>query len=315
MGGLPGSAPPAQHHRRVLRGLPDTTRVIAPDVGGGFGAKINFASEIFLAAALSRALSRPVKYTQTRSECMVAMFHGRAQEHKVDVAFDDSGKILALKVQVTQDQGAYPDATGMGLPVLTTAMSAGCYKIPKVAVSWRNVVTNTTPVAAYRGAGRPEASYMIERVIDLVADETGIDPIEVRKTNFIPADGFPYQTHSPLAVYDSGNFAGALDELLRHVDYPALKAEQAARMADPTAKLLGIGFSSWLEIAGFGPRVARGVRAPCILGVRPGSRAARRQRDHLHRCLTARPGHGHHVCPNRCRSARHRLRPHQRAPR
>lgn len=231
----------------------DTTRVIAPDVGGGFGAKINFASEIFLAAALSRALGRPVKYTQTRSECMVAMFHGRAQEHKVDVAFDDSGKILALKVQVTQDQGAYPDATGMGLPVLTTAMSAGCYKIPKVAVSWRNVVTNTTPVAAYRGAGRPEASYMIERVIDLIADETGVDPIEVRKTNFIPADGFPYQTHSPLAVYDSGNFAGALDELLRHADYPALKAEQAARLADPKAKLLGIGFASWLEIAGFGP--------------------------------------------------------------
>jgi len=183
----------------------------------------------------------------------VRLVHGQDQVEPAEVAFDNDGRILALKLQVTQDQGAYPNATGMGLPVLTTAMAAGCYRIANVAISWRNVVTNTTPVAAYRGAGRPEATYTIERLIDLIADETGIDPIEVRRRNFIPADAFPYVTHSPLAVYDSGNFAGALDELLKHVKYDELKREQARRLSDPTAKLLGIGFSTWLEIAGFGP--------------------------------------------------------------
>lgn len=248
----------APHHLRntvaTYFGIPqDTTRVVTPDVGGGFGAKINFVPEYFLACALSRLLARPVKYTQTRSECQLLMYHGRAQEQDVDVAFDGDGKLLALRVRVTQDQGAYPDPTGMGLPVLTTAMSAGCYKIPKVAVSWRNVVTNTTPVAAYRGAGRPEASYLIERIIDIVADQTGVDAVEVRRRNYIPADEFPYATHSPLAVYDSGNFAGAMDELLTLFDYDGLKAEQARRRDDASKKLIGIGFSSWLEIAAFGP--------------------------------------------------------------
>lgn len=248
----------APHHLRntvaTYFGIPqDTTRVVTPDVGGGFGAKINFVPEYFLACALSRLLARPVKYTQTRSECQLLMYHGRAQEQDVDVAFDGDGKLLALRVRVTQDQGAYPDPTGMGLPVLTTAMSAGCYKIPKVAVSWRNVVTNTTPVAAYRGAGRPEASYLIERIIDIVADQTGVDAVEVRRRNYIPADEFPYATHSPLAVYDSGNFAGAMDELLTLFDYDGLKAEQAGRRDDASKKLIGIGFSSWLEIAAFGP--------------------------------------------------------------
>jgi carbon-monoxide dehydrogenase large subunit len=231
----------------------DTTRVITPDVGGGFGAKINFVPEYFLSCALSRVLGRPVKYTQTRSECQVLMYHGRAQEEDVDVAYDDEGRLLALRVRVTQDQGAYPDPTGMGLPVLTTAMAAGCYKIPKVAISWRNVVTNTTPVAAYRGAGRPEASYLIERIIDLVADQSGIDPVEVRRRNFVPANEFPYATHSPLAVYDSGNYPAAMDTLLSLFDYEGLKAEQARRRETPGAKLIGIGFSSWLEIAAFGP--------------------------------------------------------------
>ncbi len=248
----------APHHLRntvaAYFGIPqDTMRVITPDVGGGFGAKINFVPELFLSCALSRKVGRPVRYTQTRSECQVLMYHGRAQEHEVHVAFDDDGALLGLRVRVTQDQGAYPDPTGMGLPVLTTAMSAGCYKIPHVAVSWRNVVTNTTPVAAYRGAGRPEASYLIERTVDLVADELGLDPVAVRRRNFIGHDEFPYATHTPLAVYDSGNYAAAMDELLTLFDYDALKADQAARRDDPDAKLLGIGFSTWLEIAAFGP--------------------------------------------------------------
>ncbi len=231
----------------------DTMRVIAPDVGGGFGAKINDTPELYLAPAFSRHLGRPVKYTQTRSECVLNMYHGRAQLADVDVGYDDEGKLLALKVQVTQDNGAYADPTGMGLPALTTTMAAGCYKIPAVAVGWTNVLTNCTPVAAYRGAGRPEASYLIERTVDLVADELGMDPLEVRRKNFIPADEFPYATHSEIAVYDSGDYQASLDELLRIMDYPALQAEQAANRDDPSKPLLGIGFSCWLEIAAFGP--------------------------------------------------------------
>jgi carbon-monoxide dehydrogenase large subunit len=231
----------------------DSVRVIAPDVGGGFGAKINPAPEFILAPALSRHLGRPIKYTQTRTECMVNMYHGRAQQTDVEVGFDDDGKLLALKVHVFQDSGAYADATGMGLPALTTTMAAGCYQIPNVGGGWTNVLTNTTPVAAYRGAGRPEGSYNIERTVDIVADELGLDPLDVRRRNFIPADAFPYATHSEIAVYDSGNYDASLDELLRIMDYDALTAEQAANRDDPTKPLIGIGFSCWLEIAAFGP--------------------------------------------------------------
>jgi carbon-monoxide dehydrogenase large subunit len=231
----------------------DSTRVIVPEVGGGFGSKINFVPEFFLVAALSRALRRPVKSVLTRSEAMVSMYHGRGQEQDVEVGYDDEGHLLALRAMVTQDNGAYGNETGMGLPVLTTAMAAGCYKIPKVVIGWRNVLTNTTPVAAYRGAGRPEAAFLIERIIDVVADELGLDPLEVRRRNFIQADEFPYPTHSPLAVYDSGNYPAALDELMRVMDYDGLLAEQERRRNDPDSPLLGIGFSCWLEIAGFGP--------------------------------------------------------------
>jgi len=246
----------APHHLRnmlsVFFGISqDRTRVIIPEVGGGFGSKINFVPEIFLVAALSRALRRPVKYAQTRSEAMQLMYHGRGQEQEVEVGFDDDGRLLVLRAMVSQDNGAYPNETGMGLPVLTTTMAAGCYRIPKVVTGWRNVLTNTTPVAAYRGAGRPEGAFLIERVIDLVADELGLDPIEVRRRNVIRE--FPYATHSPLAVYDIGDYAGAIDELMRIMNYEGLKAEQEKARADLDAPLIGIGFSSWLEIAGFGP--------------------------------------------------------------
>ena len=231
----------------------DQCRVITPDVGGGFGQKINFTPEFFVAPVLSKILNRPVKYSQTRSEAMTSMYHGRAQEQEVSVAFDNDGKIQALKVFASQDMGGYADGTGMGMPVLTTAMSAGCYVIPNVSIAWRNVLTNTTPIAAYRGAGRPEATYLIERAMDHIAYKLDMDPTEVRRRNYIPKDSFPYPTHSELAVYDSGNFEGALDELLNIMDYQSLREEQAANRENPEKPLLGIGFSSWLEIAGFGP--------------------------------------------------------------
>jgi len=228
-------------------------RVIAPDVGGGFGAKIVWYPELFIAPLLSKWTGRPVKFAQTRTEAMTQMTHGRDQEHDVEVGFDNDGRIKALRLVITQNLGAYPDPTGVGLAVLTSWMAAGCYRIPHVSTSFRTVVTNTTPVAAYRGAGRPEAAYTIERVVDLVARRTGIDPAEVRRRNFIQPGSFPYETHNEAVVYDSGDFPAALDECLRLLKYEDLRAEQQRRNADPSQSLLGIGLSCWLEIAGFGP--------------------------------------------------------------
>lgn len=228
-------------------------RVIAPDVGGGFGTKIVWYPELFVAPVLSKLLRRPVKFAQTRTEGMLQMSPGRDQEHDLDIGFDDDGKIKALRAVVTQNLGAYPDPTGLGLAVLTTWMAAGAYRIPKVETSFRTVTTNTTPVAAYRGAGRPEAAYSIERLVDLVASRTGIDPAEVRRRNFIPPSAFPYETHNEAVVYDSANFPLALSECQRLMDYDALRAEQAERRGDLSKPLMGIGLSCWLEIAGFGP--------------------------------------------------------------
>ena len=228
-------------------------RVIAPDVGGGFGSKIVWYPELFLVPVLAQRLRRPVKFTQTRSEAMVQMAAGRDQEHDIEVGFDDDGRIKALRMAVTQNLGAYPDPTGLGLPVLTTWMAAGAYRIPQVQTSFRTVTTNTTPVAAYRGAGRPEAAFSIERIVDLVARRTGLDPGEVRRRNFIPPSAFPYATHNEAVVYDSADFPAALAECQRLMGYDDLRAEQAARRDDPTRPLLGIGLSCWLEIAGFGP--------------------------------------------------------------
>jgi carbon-monoxide dehydrogenase large subunit len=228
-------------------------RVVAPDVGGGFGAKASCYPEFILTAELSRRLRRPVKYVETRSENLTSMVHGRAQEHDVEVGFDDDGRLLALRVRITQDCGGWPDATGIGLPTLTSFMSGGCYKIPVIAPSFRSVVTNTTPVGSYRGAGRPEASFMIERVVDHVAAELGLDPLEVRRRNFVQPGEMPFATQFEGIVYDEADFPGALDKVLEHVDYPQLRKEQATRRDDPSAPLLGIGFSTFVEMGGFGP--------------------------------------------------------------
>ena len=248
----------APHHlRNKLASWLDTPqnlcRVIAPDVGGGFGAKIVWYPEFFVAPLLSKWLRRPVKFMQTRSEAMVQMTHGRDQVHEIEVGFEKSGKINALRMVISQNLGAYGDPTGLGLATLTGWMAAGCYKIPHVSTGFRTVVTNTTPVAAYRGAGRPEATFSIERIIDLVALKTNLDPVKVRQINFIQPNEFPYETHNEAVVYDSGDFPQALDECLRLLDYDAAKAQQAKNLADKNAPLIGIGFSCWLEIAGFGP--------------------------------------------------------------
>jgi carbon-monoxide dehydrogenase large subunit len=237
----------------ALFGLPQQqVRVVAPDVGGGFGAKASLYPEFLLTAELSRRLRRPVKYVETRTENLSSMVQGRAQVHDVEVGFDDEGRLLALRLQITQDCGGRPDAA-VGLPTLTAFMAGGCYKIGTIAPSFRSVATNTTPIGAYRGAGRPEASFMIERVVDSVAYELGLDPLDVRRRNLIQPGEMPYATQFEGIVYDESNYPAALDALLEKIDYPALRDEQGRRRADPSAPLLGIGFSTYVEMGGFGP--------------------------------------------------------------
>ncbi|MHA3703682.1 xanthine dehydrogenase family protein molybdopterin-binding subunit [Jatrophihabitans sp. YIM 134969] len=228
-------------------------RVVAPDVGGAFGSKATFYPEYILTSELSRRLGRPVKYVETRSESMLAMTHGRAQTQDLVIAYDDDANIQALQVKIIQDCGAWPDVTGSGLPILTSFMSGGVYKIPKIGASFRSVTTHTTPVAAYRGAGRPEASYLIERLMDAMAFDLGMDPAEVRRRNFIQPEEMPFATQFPIVVYDESDYPQLQELLLEHLDYKGLRKEQEERRSDPDAKLLGVGMSIFVEMAGFGP--------------------------------------------------------------
>ncbi len=238
------------HQDKMVLGMmlglePEQVRVIAPDVGGGFGGK-GLDVEDVLMAWLARATGQALRWTETRSEHMVAMHHGRAQWLDFELGGDREGHIGALRVNVLQDTGAYP-GLGAFLPHLTFLMSSGVYAIPKLEVDVRSVVTNTTPVAAVRGAGRPEAAQMLERAVDLYAAEIGMDPAEVRRRNFIPADAFPYTT-AVGTVYDVGDYGGALELALETAGYDELRAEQARRRREGGATQLGIGISTYVEI-------------------------------------------------------------------
>ncbi len=225
---------------------PSQLRVIAPDVGGGFGVKSHFGPEEALVVWLARRLGRPVRWTETRSESMVALPHGRGQRLELALGGRRDGTLLAYRMDITQDAGAYPQV-GAFLPVLTGMMASGVYAIPRIEVQSRSVVTNTTPVTTFRGAGRPEAAQAIERMVDLFAAEIGMDPAEVRRKNFIPKDAFPYQTASG-ATYDSADYEAALDLALGAVGYGELRAEQRRRRAQGRPLELGIGISSYSEI-------------------------------------------------------------------
>src|SRR4051812_48087196 len=192
-------------------------RVRVPDVGGGFGPKGGASAEDILVAWLARKVGRPVRWTETRSENMVALGHGRAQHQKLTLGGGRDGTLKAYRVEVLQDSGAYPDI-GAILPMLTKMCASGPYAIPKIEVDAKSVVTNTTPIVPYRGAGRREATQAIERMIALFAIEAGLAPAEVRRRNLIPADAFPYATASG-AQYDSGDYARALDLALEHSGY------------------------------------------------------------------------------------------------
>jgi carbon-monoxide dehydrogenase large subunit len=230
----------------MLLGLePENVRVVAPDVGGGFGAK-GIAVEDVLVGWAARATGKPIRWTETRSENMVAMHHGRASHMEFELGASREGKIDALRLNIVADAGAYP-GIGAFLPNLTAMMACGVYEIPKVEIDVKAVVTNTTPIGPVRGAGRPEATQMLERAMDLLAAELSLDPAEVRRRNFIPNDAFPYTTPSG-ANYDIGDYGGALDLALEAADYESLRREQATRRANGGSRQLGIGLSAYVEV-------------------------------------------------------------------
>lgn len=229
-------------------------QVVTPDVGGGFGAKAGVYPEEVLAAWCARALGRPVRYVETRSESMLGLGHGRAQLQDVTIGGTRDGRIEALRLDILQDSGAYAD-WGAVLPFMTRRMASGCYSIGQVEFEDRSVLTNTVPTTAYRGAGRPEAAAAIERAVDCFAAECGLDPAEVRRRNFVPPDAFPFKTAIG-TEYDSGDYGRAFEVALEMAGYEQLRAEQARRRAqlagDPSVRQLGIGLSSYVEITGAG---------------------------------------------------------------
>ena len=225
---------------------PAQLRVIAPDVGGGFGAKSAFGAEETIVIWLARHLGKPVRWTETRSESMVTLPHGRGQRLTLELGGTKDGKILAYRMHILQDAGAYPGVCAY-LPNLTALLASGVYAIPHIEVEGLSVVTNTAPLTTVRGAGRPEASQAIERMVDLFAAEIGMDPVEVRRRNFIAKDAFPYTTAAG-ATYDSADYEAALELALRAAGYDALRTDQQRRRDAGDTRELGIGISSYTEI-------------------------------------------------------------------
>jgi carbon-monoxide dehydrogenase large subunit len=228
----------------------DQVRAIAPEVGGGFGAKINIYGEDYVASAISKQLGVPVKWIEDRSEAFVATTHGRDILGYIDVAARRDGKVLGLKMRLIADIGAYNMLLTAAIPTLTMLMANGTYDIPAIRTTLTEVFTNKTPTDAYRGAGRPEATYFLERAMDMLARELDLDPAEVRRRNFIPKDKFPYATQMG-AVYDSGDYEAALNLALERADWNGLKAERDRARAE--GRLVGLGLAMYVEVCGIGP--------------------------------------------------------------
>jgi carbon-monoxide dehydrogenase large subunit len=232
----------------------DQVRVITPDVGGGFGAKMGGYPEEVLLGWLSQRVGRPVRWLETRSENMVGLGHGRGQHQTIEIGGRRDGTVEAYRLTIVQESGAYGEF-GAILPFLTRAMAQGTYVIPKVEFNSKGVITNTTPTTAYRGAGRPEATAAIERAMDLFAAEIGMDPAEVRRKNLIPSDAFPF-TGVTDTTYDTGDYERALDLALEHAGYEELRAEQARRRAAGETVQLGIGIAVYVEVTA-GPTASK----------------------------------------------------------
>ena len=225
-------------------------RVITPDVGGAFGAKFGADPEHAVIAWIARHLSHPARWTETRYENLIAMTHGRAQQHTITIGGSRDGNVEAYRLVIVQDAGAYPKI-GAILPFLTILMTTGPYEIPRAEAIAKVVVTNTTPIGAYRGAGRPEATAALERAMDLFATETGVDPAEVRRKNLLAPFTEPHRTAFG-ALYDTGDYVAALEKALDAAGYAELRKEQAERRASGDVCQLGIGLASYVEITGMG---------------------------------------------------------------
>lgn len=229
----------------------DRIRVVVPDTGGAFGSKSAAFPEFVIVAYLAVKLGRPVRWIEDRMESMLVATRGRGQDQTVRLAADTDGRLLAYALTIDADIGAYPHL-GVGLPMQTAWMATGAYTTPRVHATLRSVLTNTMVTYPYRGAGRPEAAIAIERTMDLLARRLGMDPIELRRRNFIPPDAFPYETPTGRR-YDSGNYAAALDLALKTLDYEKWRAERDRRRQDPDALPLGIGVSCYVERSGGEP--------------------------------------------------------------
>jgi carbon-monoxide dehydrogenase large subunit len=242
----------------LITGVPeDKLRVVAPEVGGGFGSKIATYPGEFIAIFCSMKLGRPVKWTETRRENYQATTHGRDHVQEVELAATRDGKILGLRCTVWAGMGAYLSTAAPGIPtILHGLMLSGTYNVPAVKEDVYGIYTNTTPVEAYRGAGRPEATFMLERIIDRLADELKLDPVEVRRRNLLP----PFENGCNVVTgltYDSGNYQQSMDKALEHIGYKALRAEQTELRKK--GRYLGIGLSTYVEICGLGPSQVAGA--------------------------------------------------------
>ena len=245
------------HILKIMLGLTlgiseNELRVVAPSVGGAFGSKLNVYAEELVCVALARKLSRPVRWAEERSENSMATVHGRGQEQHIELAADADGKVTAVRVELLADMGAYLQLVTPGVPLLGAFLYHGVYDVPAYSFTCTGLFTTKTPTDAYRGAGRPEATYAIERAMDALARAMALDPAELRRRNFIPADAFPYSSAAGL-MFDSGNYEPALAMALEMVGYDDLRAEQARRREAGDRVHLGIGLSSYCEMCGLAP--------------------------------------------------------------
>jgi carbon-monoxide dehydrogenase large subunit len=237
----------------MVTGIPEhKLRVIAPDVGGGFGGKLQVNPEEILALLIARRLGKPIKWTETRGESLMAAHHGRDQVQFIDIAADREGNVKGLRCRILADMGAYLRLITPGVPVLGAFMFPGIYKFPAYRFECDGVFTNKVPTDAYRGAGRPEATFAIERIMDELAAELGMDPLELRRKNWINAEEFPFTTVAGLE-YDSGDYAQATQQALELLGYDELRAEQQRRRESGDPVQLGIGVSTFTEMCGLAP--------------------------------------------------------------
>jgi carbon-monoxide dehydrogenase large subunit len=235
----------------VMLGVPENrTRVIAPEVGGGFGSKIDIYAEDGLAGYLAKKTGRPVKWIESRRENLAATIHGRDHIEYVELALKKDGTILGMKVKSIADLGAFYSLFTPMIPTLTGLLAPGCYKVPTFKFDQVGVLTNKMATDAYRGAGRPEATYLIERIVDVAAQKLSMDPAELRRKNFPQPDEFPYKTSGGV-FYDSADYERALDRALEVADYKGLRKKQAELRKQ--GKYMGIGLSSYVEICAMGP--------------------------------------------------------------